>query len=217
MLLQNKVNKLATLQDAWRDCARCPLSELRKQVVFGSGNMDAKLVLVGEAPGEQEDLVGQTFVGKAGQALNKLLELVGISRQDIWITNTCLCRPRFDKPGKNNRAPTSSEIKSCFPRLAEEINIIKPEIIVLAGNTPLFMATNKRGITKSRGWQDARWNGDGFTITKVYATLHPACLLYGSSQQKEDKWRWMQDDWLEIARSLSVKKENIKAAEESQS
>lgn len=198
----------AKLQDAWSSCIKCPLSKLRTNVVFGHGNLNARLMMIGEAPGEQEDLTGEPFVGPAGERFNALLEAVGIDRSDLWVTNTCLCRPKSNKKGKQNRAPTVEEIRSCFPRLAEEINIVRPEILVLAGNTPLFMATHKRGITKLRGWQESRWNGNGFTISHVYATLHPASLLYGSAEQRVQKAHWMYNDWLEIARILGVKSKN---------
>lgn len=201
-----KLETFQSLQSDWINCTRCPLSELRNQVVFGHGNLDADLVMIGEAPGKDEDETGQPFIGKAGEKFNKLLEAVGIDRKNIWVTNTCLCRPKSTKPGKQNRAPLAPEIRACLPRLYEEINIIKPQIVVLAGNTPLYMATGKRGITKHRGWQDAKWNGGDFIVEKVYATLHPASLLYGSTEQIKTKRQWIWNDWQEIAGALSATK-----------
>jgi len=205
--------QLDGLMGEWATCERCPLAQLRNQVVFGHGNPEAKLVMIGEAPGEDEDNGGLPFVGKAGKIFNWLLKKVGISRDDIWITNTCLCRPVSTVPGKKNRAPKLDEIKACTPRLVRELEILKPEIIVLAGNTPLYMATGKRGITKRRGWQDITWTGRGFCTDKVFATLHPASLLYGSKEQKEMKADWLMSDWLEIARVFLGEKTGEATAE----
>jgi DNA polymerase len=162
--------------------------------------------MIGEAPGEDEDNGGLPFIGRAGKVFDWLLKDAGIKREDLWITNTCLCRPVSNIPGKKNRAPKLGEIKACTPRLVEELEILKPEIIVLAGNTPLYMATGTRGITKKRGWQPDRWDGKTFS-SMVYATLHPASLLYGSKEQKEMKANWLREDWAAIARELLGKEE----------
>lgn len=208
--MTGKERELASFQNKWRGCKECPLSELRTQVVFGQGDLDAPLAMIGEAPGEQEDRFGKPFIGPAGEKFNKLLAAVGLTRDSLWITNTCLCRPKIDKPGKSNRAPTVLEMQACFPRLFEELNIVRPKIVVLAGNTPLYLATRKRGILKNRGWQtDAKWVGDDFVTEHVYATLHPASLLYGSTEMIKEKKKLIFEDWLEIARMLSV----IKAKE----
>lgn len=206
---------MAAIKQSWQDCSKCPLAGLRTQVVFGTGNLGARLVVIGDAPSEQEDLQGTPFVGEAGERFNALLEAVGIDREDIWLTNVCACRPKLDKPGKPNRAPTVQEMKSCFPRLSEEINIVRPEIIVLLGNSPLYMATRKRGITKMRGWQPAKWNGDGFSVSQIFATLNPASLLYGSEEQRRMKANWMYEDWLQIReRLLSGKEKTVSGAED---
>jgi uracil-DNA glycosylase family 4 len=208
--MSGKEKAFGDFQNKWRGCQACPLSALRTQVVFGHGNLDASLAMIGEAPGEQEDKFGKPFVGPAGETFNKLLAAVGLTRESLWITNTCLCRPKIDKPGKSNRAPVVGEMQACFPRLLEELDIVKPKIIVLAGNTPLYLATGKRGILKHRGWQaDAKWVGDGCVVEKIYATLHPASLLYGTTEQIKEKKKLIFQDWLEIARMLSV----IKAQE----
>ena len=134
-------DQLDKLREEWAAWERCPLAQLRQRVVFGHGNPEAKLVMIGEAPGEDEDNGGQPFIGKAGKVFDWLLKEVGINRAELWITNTCLCRPKSSVPGKKNRAPKLDEIRACTPRLVKELEIIKPEIIVLAGNTPLYMAT----------------------------------------------------------------------------
>ena len=203
-----KEQSYTEFRERWRGCQGCPLSSLRTQVVFGQGNLDASLVMIGEAPNEQEDRFGKPSVGPAGENFNKLLAAVGLARESLWITNTCLCRPKVDKPGKSNRAPNVKEIQACFPRLYEELNIIKPKIIVLAGNTPLYLATQKRGIMKNRGWQtDAKWVGDDFIAEHVFATLHPASLLYGTTEAIKEKKKAIFEDWLAIAaRMLNVTK-----------
>lgn len=190
------------LKEQYKSCSQCPLSSLRTNVVFGTGEIGARLLIIGEAPGADEDESGVPFVGQAGDKFNRILAAVGINRSDVWITNTCLCRPKLEGvPGKNNRAPLAGEIKACASRLRQEINIVRPQIIVLMGNTPLLAATGKRGITKHRGWQDIVWEGDNFEISKVFATLHPASLLYGSSEQILQKKQWVLSDWQSIAKA----------------
>ena len=205
--MATKLEMFDELKSDYFDCVRCPLSELRTQVVFGHGNLDAELMMIGEAPGKDEDLSGKPFMGKAGGKFNSLLKAVGIDRDNIWVSNTCLCRPVSQKKGKENRAPLVPEVRACLPRLYREISIVRPKIIVLAGNTPLHMATRKRGITKNRGWQEAKWEGCDFVVERVYATLHPASLLYGSTEQIKQKRQWIWNDWQEIAGALSAAKE----------
>ena len=192
-----KSTQLKVLKDEWNDCTRCNLASVRTQVIFGSGNSDARLVVVGEAPGKDEDINGVPFVGRAGKLFDKILAAVDIKRDDIWITNTCQCRPKVDANGRENRAPTKKEIDACKPRFAAEMNILKPRVVVLMGNTPLLMATGKRGITKNRGWII---NSDRL---KVYATLHPASLLHGSTEQINSKKLMVWEDWQEIAREYN--------------
>src|ERR671919_2075219 len=109
-------------------CTRCPLSQGRTNVVFGSGNANADLMFVGEAPGQQEDVQGLPFVGRAGKLLDQLLEEVGLQREDVYITNVLLCRP----PG--NRDPQQDEIDSCERHLFRQVEIIKPLVVATLGN-----------------------------------------------------------------------------------
>lgn len=196
------------LKSEYKNCNLCSLSTLRNSVVFGEGNLEARIVMIGEAPGVDEDLEGKPFIGEAGKIFERLLNRVGIKREDIWVTNTCLCRPVSTVDGKPNRAPRAKEVKACKPRLFREIDIITPEIIVLSGNTPLYMATKKRGITKLRGWQKTAWSSESFWTNKVYATLHPSSLLHGSKEQQIIKANWLLEDWTNIAEALLGKKEN---------
>jgi len=192
----SKADQLDKLSGEWAACERCPLSRLRKRVVPGFGNPEAKLVIIGEVP--TEDAVNGE-IGMAGKIMNKLLHSVGISPKDVWHTNICLCRPAPSFKSKK-RAPKLNEIRACYPRLVKELDIMKPEIIILAGNTPLYVATGKRGITKNRGWLDTFTMKCTFSGSKIYSTLHPSSLLHGSEEQKEMKADWMKEDWLEIAR-----------------
>lgn len=186
----NKQTRLDKLENDWKDCEACNLSANRTQVVFGHGNLEASLMVIGEAPGENEDEQGIPFVGKAGTLFNKILESVSIRRKDIWITNTCLCRP------PNNRNPYAKEIKACQSRLLTEMSIVSPSVVVLIGNIPLFAMTKKKGITKNRGWVDTPFH------FPVYATLHPASLFHGSAEQIEKKKQMVWDDWKVIAARL---------------
>jgi uracil-DNA glycosylase len=127
-------------------CERCPLSETRNRVVFGSGNADADLMFVGEAPGAEEDRQGLPFVGRAGGFLSELLESIGMKREDVFINNVLMCRP----PG--NRDPQPEEIESCRPWLEQRIGLIEPRVICTLGNfATKLLSANPTGITKVRG------------------------------------------------------------------
>jgi len=135
-------------------CVRCPLHQGRTKVVFGSGNANADLMFVGEAPGQQEDLQGLPFVGRAGKLLDQLLEEVGLQRSDVFITNVLLCRP----PG--NRDPQPDEIDTCKPYLHRKIELIEPKVICTLGN----FATKLGGAGRGRhggGRAGARAAADG--------------------------------------------------------
>lgn len=202
------MKKLKTLRENWNNCSKCSLCQDRTQVVHGVGNPSAHLMMIGEAPGENEDLKGIPFVGEAGQLFDKMCNALELSRyNDMWITNVCLCRPKSNKPGKKNRAPSALEIEACRPRLEEEIDIVKPKIVVLSGNTPLFAFTGKRGITKNRGWISRKFDSD-FPFM-VYATLHPASLLYGGPSQIAQKKGWLWQDWQKIAEEYFNLGDNI--------
>ena len=166
-----------TLSDIWNDigdCTRCGLCEGRTQVVNTHGNPKARLMFVGEAPGADEDAQGQPFVGRAGQLLTKMIEAMGMKREEVIIGNVNRCRP----PG--NRQPTLEEAAICRPFLFREIATIKPEIIVVMGNTALRNLLEAReGITRVRGkFQD-------FRGIKVMPTFHPAYLLRDPSKKRE--------------------------------
>jgi uracil-DNA glycosylase family 4 len=156
------------------DCTRCELYSGRKQVVHSTGNLNADLMFVGEAPGADEDEQGFPFVGRAGQLLTKIIEGIGFKREDVFIGNINRCRP----PG--NRAPTLPEANTCRPFLLREIAVVKPKVIVVMGNTALHNLLDTRdGITKVRGaFQD-------YFGVKVMPTFHPAYLLRDPNKKRE--------------------------------
>ncbi|HYE64633.1 MAG TPA: uracil-DNA glycosylase, partial [Pyrinomonadaceae bacterium] len=158
-----------TLEDIWNDigeCTRCPLNLSRTHVVNSEGSPRARLMFVGEAPGADEDVQARPFVGRAGQLLNKIIEAIGMKREDVFIGNVNRCRP------PQNRTPTLSEAATCKPFLLREIAVVQPEVIVVLGNTAMKnLLDTKEGITKLRGqFQDYRG-------IKVMPTFHPAYLL----------------------------------------
>ena len=161
-------------------CTQCPLHLTRTQVVFGRGNPGASIVLVGEGPGRDEDLQGRPFVGAAGQLLDKILSAVGLGEEDVFITNTVLCRP----PG--NRVPLPAEMEACQVHREAILDALDPPIVVLLGATALkaFFGP-KAGITAMRG---QRLERDG---RAYYPTFHPAALLRDPSR-KRPVWRDFQ-------------------------
>ena len=166
-----------TLEQIWTDigeCTRCGLCEGRTQVVNTHGNRNARLMFVGEAPGADEDAQGKPFVGRAGQLLTKMIEAMGMKREDVIIGNVNRCRP----PG--NRQPTLEEAAICRPFLFREIAAIQPEVIVVMGNTALRNLLEEReGISRVRGkFRD-------FRGIKVMPTFHPAYLLRDPSKKRE--------------------------------
>jgi uracil-DNA glycosylase family 4 len=156
------------------ECVRCPLHQGRQHIVHTEGNTTARLMFVGEAPGADEDASGRPFVGRAGQLLNKIIEAIGLKREDVLIGNVNRCRP----PG--NRTPTTEEARTCKPFLLREINIARPDVIVVLGNTAMKnLLDTKEGITRLRGeFQDYRG-------IKVMPTFHPAYLLRDPSKKRE--------------------------------
>jgi uracil-DNA glycosylase len=166
-----------TIEDIRADvgnCTRCPLYQGRTKIVHTTGNFNADLMFVGEAPGADEDASGEPFVGRAGQLLNKIIEAIGLKREDVCIGNINRCRP----PG--NRQPTLPEAETCKPFLLREIAVIRPKVIVVLGNTAMHnLLETKVGITKLRGqFQD-------YFGVKVMPTFHPAYLLRDPSKKRE--------------------------------
>ncbi len=158
---------LQELGHSLKDCQRCRLSSGRTQVVFGTGNPNAGIMFVGEAPGFYEDKQGVPFVGAAGKLLNELLESVGLSRSDIYIANVIKCRP------PDNRDPLPDEVETCKPFLFQQIELIKPKVVCTLGNFAMQTLLGKKiGIMKMRG--QAFQVQDFF----VFPLLHPAAALH---------------------------------------
>ena len=149
------------------NCQLCPLGQTRTNLVFGVGNPHARVMFIGEGPGKNEDLQGEPFVGAAGQKLNGLLGLAGLTRDQIYIANVIKCRP------PSNRNPRPEEIEACSPFLREQIRSIWPDVIVCLGNfATQFVLRTELGVTKLRG----RMHQTGhFT---VMPTFHPAATIY---------------------------------------
>jgi uracil-DNA glycosylase family 4 len=156
------------------DCIRCPLHQRRTHIVHTEGNRKARLMFVGEAPGADEDMQARPFVGRAGQLLTKIIESIGFKREEVLIGNINRCRP----PG--NRPPTPAEVAMCKPFLLREIASVRPEVIVVLGNTAMKNLLDvKEGITKLRGiFQD-------YQGIKIMPTFHPAYLLRDPSKKRE--------------------------------
>ncbi len=172
-----KVKLLQELYEKNKDCCRCDLCKSRTQIVFYDGNPSSPVVFVGEAPGADEDIQGKPFVGRAGQYLNKVLEKIGWSRDEIYITNVCKCRP----PG--NRKPFPKEMQTCLNVfLKNEIKIVKPKVICCLGATAAeaFLGKQVR-ITKMRG---KFYPNPLFPGTKLFLTYHPAYILRNMREAK---------------------------------
>ena len=172
---------LAAIRHDLGDCSRCKLVGLgRRQIVFGVGNPHADLMFVGEAPGADEDVQGEPFVGRAGQLLTKIIEAIEMKREDVYIANVIKCRP----PG--NRNPEPDEVESCEPFLFRQIDTIKPKVIVALGKfaaQSLLRTTDP--ITRIRGRQFA------YRDAILIPTYHPAYLLRNPSA-KRDVWEDMK-------------------------
>ncbi|MBD1882240.1 uracil-DNA glycosylase [Coleofasciculus sp. FACHB-T130] len=175
---------MAQMAEHCNQCYRCQLGETRTNAVVGRGNLQAPIMIVGEAPGQNEDETGLPFVGKAGQLLEKILASVQLNtEQDVYIANINKCRPPA------NRVPTPDEIAACKPYLLEQIRMVDPKIILLTGATAVKGLTgDKRGITKIRGtWME--WEG-----RLCMPILHPAYLLRNPAREAgSPKWLMWQD------------------------
>lgn len=157
-------------------CTLCPLAQSRTNVVFGAGDADADLMFIGEAPGAEEDRRGLPFVGRAGGLLNELLGGVGLSRDEVFVANTLMCRP----PG--NRNPELIELESCRPYLLEKVDLIQPRVIATLGNFATKLITgNQTGITRVRGKPQVHTLGE--RTLQVFPILHPAAILRNPGQR----------------------------------
>tara|TARA_A100001015_G_scaffold300588_1_gene386207 strand:+ start:3383 stop:4006 length:624 start_codon:yes stop_codon:yes gene_type:complete len=178
------------LKEICLSCTKCDLAPTRTNVVFGHGPIPSKLMIIGEGPGEQEDLSGKPFVGRSGKLLTKILEAVNIDREkDVFIANTVKCRP------PKNRTPLPSEIDACKPYLIRQIQLVKPKVLLLLGAPSLkTILEEKLAITKVRG-EFFKAKVDYMTTDLLIMPLfHPSYLLRNASKEKgAPKWLTWQD------------------------
>ncbi len=172
---RNAAEALAAVRADIGDCTRCKLHGLgRKQIVFGVGNPDADLMFVGEAPGGDEDIQGIPFVGRAGQLLTKIIEAIDLRRDDVYIANVIKCRP------PQNRNPEQDEVETCEPFLFQQIDIIKPKVIVALGKfAAQALLRTLDPISRLRG------RVYDYRGAKLIPTFHPAYLLRNPSSKRE--------------------------------
>ncbi|MBI2026220.1 MAG: uracil-DNA glycosylase [Deltaproteobacteria bacterium] len=190
-LLPSDLEKLEKMVSC---CVKCKLCEGRTQTVFGVGNIKSELMFVGEAPGRDEDIRGEPFVGRAGQLLTKIIAAMGYQRHDVYIANVVKCRP------PNNRGPFPQEVESCMPYLLKQIELIKPHILVGLGSYAVKSLLNsEEPISKLRG------RFFDFHGIKLMATFHPAYLLRNPNMKKF-VWEDMQKVIVYLKESKERKK-----------
>ncbi|MCK4907546.1 MAG: uracil-DNA glycosylase [Spirochaetes bacterium] len=170
----NSQSKLMSLEKEAEMCRKCEIAKARKNMVFGAGNPEADLMLIGEAPGYYEDIQGKPFVGKAGQLLNKMFEAINFKRSSLYIANTLKCRP------PDNRNPQPTEIENCIHFLEKQIEIIKPKMICTLGKyaAQTILRTDE-SISRLRG---KLLSYNGIPVIPIY---HPSYLLRNPSAKKE--------------------------------
>jgi uracil-DNA glycosylase family 4 len=173
-------------------CTKCNLSKSRTNAVAGKGNHNAEIMFIGEAPGRSEDLSGEPFVGTAGKILTEALECAGLSRDDVFITNVVKCRP------PNNRVPLEEEKNSCQQYLIGELDIIKPKIICILGNTAYGSILGGDSITKNRG-KIIKKNDHLY-----FLTIHPAAVIYTPTLKQV-----LKDDIKTLVKTLEKIKKGI--------
>jgi DNA polymerase len=192
-----RVQAIAELRARAMGCVKCPnLAGTRKNVVFGVGNVNAQLMFVGEAPGADEDAQGEPFVGAAGQLLTKMIHAMGLERSSVYIANILKCRP--DTPGQSygNRKPTPEEMQTCIPWLHQQIDLIRPKVLVGLGATAIEGLLGKTvGIMRLRG----HWHS--YREIPLMPTYHPAFLLRNQAiGEKRKVW----EDLLQVMERLGL-------------
>jgi DNA polymerase len=182
----NRAEALSNYAAETAGCLRCPLAETRTQVVFGSGNPDADLMLVGEAPGFHEDQGGLPFAGQAGELLAQLLAGIDLDRHDVFLANVLKCRP------PQNRDPLEAEITACEPHLFRQIELVRPRVVATLGNfATKLLSGRSHGITRVHGQEQALELGG--TDILLYPLYHPAAALYTPSMLKA-----LEDDFARL-------------------
>jgi len=173
----NKEECLKNIHDKWKEVCTCELKKTATQAVPGIGNPESDIVFIGEAPGRDEDIQGKPFIGRAGKFLNEMLATIKLERRGIYITNTVKYRP------PNNRDPLPEEVAACWPWLEEELNLIKPKLIIFLGRHALnrFFPTEKISLVHGKLLKK---NIKGLTTNHFFALYHPAAALYNGSMRE---------------------------------
>lgn len=192
---------LSLVKQACDTCKKCELSSTRTKAVVGRGNILATAMIVGEAPGADEDTSGLPFVGLSGQLLDSAFKSIGLdTNNDFYVTNTLKCRP------PNNRPPTDDELLACMPHLERQIEILNPKFIVAVGNSALAWFSGEKGITKKRGkWFTYSLRERRIQVIPIY---HPSFLLRVKYKKLEPKseWRYTREDLKVIKLALETGK-----------
>lgn len=203
--IAEKAERLRGVRERVCVCMKCPhLARVRTQTVFGVGNPDAELMFVGEAPGADEDARGEPFVGRAGQLLTRIIETMGLSRDEVYIANILKCRPDMPKGAPGNRPPTPEEMSTCIDYLIEQIEIIQPRVLVALG------ATAVQGLLGTRGaMHRLRGTWHSYHDTPLMITFHPSYLLRNQSPgEKRKVWEDMMSVLEKLDRSISERQRN---------
>ena len=191
----SKADLLVPVRERVRVCTKCPhLASSRTQTVFGVGSPDAELMFIGEAPGVDEDKQGEPFVGRAGQLLTRIIETMGLAREKVYIANILKCRPDTSPGSFGNRPPTPREMQTCRPYLVEQIDIIRPKVLVALGAVAVEGLLGTRGTMRElRG----RWHS--YNGTPLMITYHPAYLLRNQAPSEKRK---VWEDMLQVLERL---------------
>lgn len=191
----NKAELLALVRERVRVCTKCPhLACSRTQTVFGVGNPDAEIMFIGEAPGADEDAQGEPFVGRAGQLLTKIIKAMACARENVYIANILKCRPDLPPGSFGNRVPTPLEMQTCRPYLVEQIDIIRPKVLVALGAVAVEGLLGTRGTMRELRGRWHLYNG-----TPLMITYHPAYLLRNQSPSEKRK---VWEDMLQVLERL---------------
>ena len=192
---QDKAELLAPIRERVRVCTKCPnLACSRTQTVFGVGSPDAELMFIGEAPGVDEDRQGEPFVGRAGQLLTRIIETMGLRREEVYIANILKCRPDTAPGSFGNRPPTPLEMQTCRPYLVEQIEIIQPKVLVALGAVAVEgLLGTRRTMRELRG----KWHS--YNGIPLMITYHPAYLLRNQAPSEKRK---VWEDMLQVLERL---------------
>ncbi|MGI8820660.1 MAG: uracil-DNA glycosylase [Chthoniobacterales bacterium] len=198
----SKADRLAEVRVRVAVCELCPhLASSRTQIVFGTGNPDAEIMFIGEAPGADEDAQGEPFVGRAGQLLTKIIAAMGFTRDEVYIANVLKSRPDMPPGEPGNRPPSTEEMQNCLPFLIEQIRIVQPKVLVALG------ATAVEGLLGTRGtMRELRGKWHSFEATPLMITYHPSYLLRNQAPAEKRKvWEDMLLVLERIERPISQK------------